>query len=311
MPFQTATLLAVGTLLSGGLVALAFALRARFNLRFLDIYSYFASVVAGYGLLNWIGPSLIQVTSNADDSDAKSAIFLFIVIAVPLALVKLWLFLLLLAAMLEETLNQVWTRLLVLLAATAMPLSCIAIYADIGENHSSATISFVTLFGVLVLSLNFVAVFRFLAAAENMCEPALQKHARRFGWTYLIGYLVYALPYYLLYFADLPWYVSFAPFIYYLLHLVPVIFIWQFAQQLHRDGFSRVTRASSIDRIVKRHRVSSREKAILLLVIDGLNNSEIADRLSISPNTVRNHIYNIYKKLGVKNRTQLRRLCDG
>ena len=53
------------------------------------------------------------------------------------------------------------------------------------------------------------------------------------------------------------------------------------------------------------------EKTILVLAIDGLNNSEIADRLSISPNTVRNHIYNIYKKLGVRNRTQLRRLCDG
>jgi DNA-binding NarL/FixJ family response regulator len=37
----------------------------------------------------------------------------------------------------------------------------------------------------------------------------------------------------------------------------------------------------------------------------GYANKEIADRLFISTETVKKHIYNVYKKLGVQNRVQL------
>ena len=46
--------------------------------------------------------------------------------------------------------------------------------------------------------------------------------------------------------------------------------------------------------------VSERELEVLKLMAHGLSNQEIAERLFISANTVRNHIANIYSKLGVK-----------
>ena len=58
MPFESAYLLVAGTISSGVVVGISFLLRAKYNLRFLEIYSYFALVVAGYGLVNWIGPSM-------------------------------------------------------------------------------------------------------------------------------------------------------------------------------------------------------------------------------------------------------------
>ena len=51
--------------------------------------------------------------------------------------------------------------------------------------------------------------------------------------------------------------------------------------------------------------LSSRENEVLLLVGEGCSNKEIADRLFISVNTVKNHINNIMKKMNVKNRYQL------
>jgi len=36
----------------------------------------------------------------------------------------------------------------------------------------------------------------------------------------------------------------------------------------------------------------------------GLSNREIADRLSLSPKTIKWHAYNLYAKLGVNSRTQ-------
>lgn len=50
--------------------------------------------------------------------------------------------------------------------------------------------------------------------------------------------------------------------------------------------------------------LSSREKEILLLLAAGASNQDIADKLFLSLNTIKSHIYNIYKKIDVSNRLQ-------
>ncbi|NLY66909.1 MAG: response regulator transcription factor [Tissierellia bacterium] len=51
--------------------------------------------------------------------------------------------------------------------------------------------------------------------------------------------------------------------------------------------------------------LSDREYDILLLVAEGLNNKEIAEKLYLSEGTVRNYISNMLEKLGLRDRTQL------
>lgn len=48
--------------------------------------------------------------------------------------------------------------------------------------------------------------------------------------------------------------------------------------------------------------LTGREKEVLNLLVDGLNNPEIAQRLTISRSTARAHVSNILMKLGVTNR---------
>jgi DNA-binding CsgD family transcriptional regulator len=50
-------------------------------------------------------------------------------------------------------------------------------------------------------------------------------------------------------------------------------------------------------------RLTAREREILDLVAEGRTNAEIAERLWISPETVRKHLENVYAKLGVHTRT--------
>ena len=50
--------------------------------------------------------------------------------------------------------------------------------------------------------------------------------------------------------------------------------------------------------------LSRRERETLLLLADGLSNSEIAERLGISEKTVRNHLSHLFDKLGVWSRAQ-------
>jgi DNA-binding CsgD family transcriptional regulator len=51
--------------------------------------------------------------------------------------------------------------------------------------------------------------------------------------------------------------------------------------------------------------LTEREREIVQLLGQGLPNKQIADKLCISPATVKNHIYNIYQKTGVKSRIEL------
>src|ERR1044071_5035405 len=50
--------------------------------------------------------------------------------------------------------------------------------------------------------------------------------------------------------------------------------------------------------------LTAREREVLALITEGLGNAEIASRLSISEKTVRNHVSNVFDKLGVWSRAQ-------
>jgi len=51
--------------------------------------------------------------------------------------------------------------------------------------------------------------------------------------------------------------------------------------------------------------LSDREKEIVQLVAQGYRNREIGEKLFISEQTVKNHLHNIFDKLGVSDRLEL------
>ena len=75
----------------------------------------------------------------------------------------------------------------------------------------------------------------------------------------------------------------------------------------------------SRDQIVKNHipkevpvglkQLTLREREALILVMRGFSNQEIAEKLSLSLQTVKNYLSTIYSKLNVKNRFQAMRLA--
>ena len=50
--------------------------------------------------------------------------------------------------------------------------------------------------------------------------------------------------------------------------------------------------------------LTEREREVLALMIEGLNNTQIAGRLTVSPSTIKSHVSNILAKLGVASRTE-------
>ena len=55
---------------------------------------------------------------------------------------------------------------------------------------------------------------------------------------------------------------------------------------------------------------SAREREVLVLIASGATNREIAERLYLSPHTVKEHASSLYRKLGVKNRAEAARRAE-
>jgi DNA-binding NarL/FixJ family response regulator len=56
--------------------------------------------------------------------------------------------------------------------------------------------------------------------------------------------------------------------------------------------------------------LSSRQRQILVMVIEGMSNAEIGKRLYLSESTIKQHLRAAYKVLGVSNRTQASKLLS-
>ena len=75
--------------------------------------------------------------------------------------------------------------------------------------------------------------------------------------------------------------------------------VMQFASSSDARPFAPVNKFN------KQPLVSRREHEIIQLVTQGLKNKEIAERFLISEQTVKNHLHNIFDKLGVSDRLGL------
>jgi DNA-binding NarL/FixJ family response regulator len=71
------------------------------------------------------------------------------------------------------------------------------------------------------------------------------------------------------------------------------------------ESLRRAAQGPSVDVVLDgMSRLTEREREVLQLLADGLNNAEIAQRLHLSAHTVRTHVGNIMRKLEVHSRSQ-------
>lgn len=87
-----------------------------------------------------------------------------------------------------------------------------------------------------------------------------------------------------------------------ILSLVIVLFFLLYFEK------SKMTENDVVKNIAIKYKLSVQEEKVLNLLIQDFNNQEIADKLYVSVNTIRNHVANIYKKTGMKKK-ELREKC--
>jgi len=93
-----------------------------------------------------------------------------------------------------------------------------------------------------------------------------------------------------------------------LLALAVALAVFEWNRTRLRRRAARIRTRDAMDQLLDKCAISPREKEIVLLLLKGLSNKEIAEKLYIELSTVKIHVHHILGKLGVANRTQLLRL---
>ncbi len=75
--------------------------------------------------------------------------------------------------------------------------------------------------------------------------------------------------------------------------------------ELCREETNKIQNYLSVEDLKNRYAYTRQEHRIINMIYMGLSNKSIARELQISESTVKRHIWNIFTKTGVKNRTQL------
>lgn len=96
-----------------------------------------------------------------------------------------------------------------------------------------------------------------------------------------------------------------APLFFLFYNIIPIVWFRFIFVKYYLGGETAYKNKENISSVTKKYSITKRESEIITLILQGKSNKEIMDSLNLSLNTVRNHIYNVYQKLGISSRVQL------
>jgi len=249
-------------------------------------------VVFGYVLVNLFGDiRLVKASTIAEIIDPFGGLFF-----IGLAYSLFWL---------DRVLrDRSFSRGLRWLFAGGAVVIIVRLLVDVIAGHGSTLAKIMGVANMVVLLLAFVlsiAVLVRLALASRWLREKDQAVALRFlGRFYLTGCVLVLISamtmrqYHGLVFASIGLLFNVFPFVWYRRHLPGF-----------GNGLADRVAETDLSAVCAKYGVSSRQREIIELILRGKSNRDIADALFIAPHTVKNHIYSLYQKLGVKSRFEL------
>jgi len=154
----------------------------------------------------------------------------------------------------------------------------------------------------VAMTVALVAAFLGLALCRTRDLDASQRRSlRRLGWSLLAGYAAFTGSVALPAVAHLP---TLATALLWL-NCVPLIWLRGGFGEYDLPAVADEDATAAIAALARERGVTKREREIMELIAQGKSNKEIEAQLCISFSTVKNHAYNLYRKLGVSSRAQL------
>ena len=261
--------------------------------------------------MNWVGlPFYAYFVESSESEPVSIALGILVVSALLLVLFKVFLFIAVLLSLLDKPVPVMVKRGLLGLSGLVLFTALSFLSKDFQSGTLAYSRPFFLILGALIVVVDSLAIGYFLSKSYQLENADTRDPALHFGWAYFIGYVVYSTPFYASHWLDEPRVAVAVPFLYYLMHFPPMLFLKRLCESREPGLSGAAPLPRDLASVAEKYGISDREAAVLELVLAGKKNEDVAKQLFVSPHTVRNHIYSIYKKMDVKNRVQLISACS-
>jgi len=290
-----------------GTIFIALEIYKKYQVGYLSIYLYYLISFTISGFINLIGRFLAFSILASGTPDSRMTInLMFGFLVFPFMLAALYFFINLMSELCGKRLSRIIKRGYLILSSLLILLLIVLTknYLDTQELGLTTKVMSAINFGVIcayVASslLCFLMAMRIgddrqrvLAKTISACYFIAFFIGLIFPWEYIYQYWpnIRPLPMVLLYFCT---------------NLPPLLFLRHNLKKYFAEASTQLGGQAGMALFFSRYNLSQREQEVIRLMIQGKSNKDIESELFISLHTVKNHIYNIYQKLGVKNRLQV------
>lgn len=305
---RLAVIIVIIVSLSGGVYSLILLSRLRkiYLLDYLNSFFYYKIlhfVFGVYGILGSIAIHEILLKYEIKSAEIESIAAVIPFFGVPFIIAAWYLFIKTAHELISRKVNQSVTIIFFILATVSfliyglvinkMPETSILSIVDLSQ---LVRIIFYSIDMLVKVYIFFILIYRAIRATNKEKRIMLV----RFGFILLVLGALNAVA---LHFAYLSVYIGmYFLLLYFGSDLVLIILLKSY---LLRNSGELAGLTDSLEDLYQKYGISKREKQIITEICRGKTNQEIADDLFISLQTVKDHTYNIFRKVNVRNRVQL------
>lgn len=291
-------------------IYLAYRMNKTYRRRYLPSYLYFLIAFNIMGFLNHIGRYLgVSMLRDSPEETLMLIRYLFAFLAFPFVALSIYLFFMFANDLLEQKISSLFNRFFAVGWSILFIIQLVLAKNYFETNNDRIHLSFSQVINFLGI-ISFLCIpFYILFKTRDIKDMRHKTVARNFSLIYLFCFGISSLITSRLILAYLiPYTVTIMVFSFFVVNLPPLLYLFVALKKLSVGGELAAVQDSDLNDFFIVHKISKREQEIIELMLRGMSNADIEKKLFISPHTVKNHIYNIYQKLGVKNRVQISNL---
>ena len=283
----------------------ALKLAKAFRLYFLSSYLGYLVAVGIVFILNLVVTDLsTEVLRDIPPQGLIPVYILFGLVAFPLFAIAWYFALTFAAGILDEELSPAVRIAYILLWGVLFGIFLLRIQLALRHQSLPPSARFLDKGSGLIAAVIPVAIFIYMMVRAGRRSRSEERAGLvKLGAVSLAGYLALVASIIILQ-VGLPFRLA-APVLLGIALLAPVLVLRGFLSRFYRPIPAGTFEGPALGSLGERCGLSNREGEILGLLLRGKSNKEIERDLFISPHTVRNHVHNIYQKLGVGSRLQL------
>lgn len=291
-------------------IYITYEMSRKYRLKYLSTYLYFLISFYILGFFNLIGRYFALTALGGQPQQTKMLVnYLFGFMNFPFVVFSIYLFLYLMRGFLEKENLPAFNKFYfgfwaaVFLGQVLLTKNYFDTNDDQLLRYFYQSINLASIIGFCLIALYI------LLKSRDLTDINHRKAAKNFGIIYLLCFgfaMTLTSKFILPYFG--PFKALILIFLYFTLNLPPLLYLRFFLNKYYLAPLIQPDTETELQGFFSKHEISKREQEIIHLMLKGKSNNDIMKELFISLHTVKNHIYNIYQKLGVKNRLQINNL---